>query len=173
MLNGLDYQARVTAGKAVEKEILDVLRKAGLVIEEPTAEEDMQDKIDGWIVRNGVRVAIQVKYREGGDDVIFELVKDIDRGIIGRDMESKAQIYIVMDTTDTIRMFDVAEIKKMAELIKPGVLGELARDPSKKNWGNRDAACNVKITVDGRHGQRKLMAFFNPNKLKALGVWQK
>jgi hypothetical protein len=172
MLNAMDYQGRVEAGKAVEKEILDVLRKAGVVIEEPTAEEDMQDKIDGWLVKNGKRIPIQVKFREGGDDVIFEIVKDIDRGIDGRDMVSKAELYVVMDTHNVIRLFDVAPLKRMATIVKKHVLGEMTLFPSKTSWGS-NTACNVRLTIDKRHGNRKMMAYFNPKMLKSLGEWHK
>ena len=49
---------------------------------------------------------------------------------------------------------------------------DLAEHPSKTNWGNGQTV-SVKLTVDARHGNRKLMAFFNPNKLKAIGEWHK
>lgn len=172
MLNAMDYQGRVEAGKAVEKEILDVLRKAGMEIAEPTADEDMKDKIDGWMVWLGERVPIQVKFREGGDDVIFEIIKDVDKNVPGRDMVSKAVLYVVMDTANMIRLFAVEEIKRMAVLVRDHVLGELRQFPNKTNWGSH-TACNVKITVDKRHGNRKMMAYFNPTMLKALRVWQK
>lgn len=172
MLNAMDYQGRVEAGKAVEKEILDVLRKAGVVIEEPTANEDMEDKIDGWIIRDGKRVSVQVKFREGGDDVIFEVVKDLDKGIPGRDMVSKAELYVVMDTLNVIRLFAVEQIKTMAKLVRDHVLGELRLTPNRTDWGSK-TACNVKITIDKRHGNRKMMAYFNPKMLKSLGEWRK
>lgn len=168
----MDYQGRVEAGKAVEKEILDVLRKAGVVIEEPTANEDMEDKIDGWIIRDGKRVSVQVKFREGGDDVIFEVVKDLDKGIPGRDMVSKAELYVVMDTLNVIRLFAVEQIKTMAKLVRDHVLGELRLTPNRTDWGSK-TACNVKITIDKRHGNRKMMAYFNPKMLKSLGEWRK
>jgi hypothetical protein len=168
----MDYQGRVEAGKTVEKEILDVLRKAGVVIEEPTANEDMEDKIDGWIIRDGKRVSVQVKFREGGDDVIFEIVKDLDKGIPGRDMVSKAELYVVMDTLNVIRLFAVEQIKTMAKLVRDHVLGELRISPNRTEWGSK-TACNVKITIDKRHGNRKMMAYFNPKMLKSLGEWHK
>jgi hypothetical protein len=168
----MDYQGRVEAGKAVEKEILDVLRKAGVPIEEPTAEEDMVEKIDGWMIRDGKRVSVQVKFREGGNDVIFEIVKDLDKGTIGRDMASKAEFYVVMDTLNVIRLFAVEQIKAMAKLVRDHVLGELKTFPDKTNWGS-DSACSVKITIDKRHGNRKMIAFFNPKMLKSLGEWHK
>ncbi len=172
MLNELAYQDRVQMGKVVEKEILDVLRKHGMVIEEPTAAEDMQDKIDGWLIKDGQRIPIQVKFREGGDDIIFEIVKDIDRRTIGRDMASKAELYAVMNTANMIRLFAVAELKKMAVTVRDFILGELGNGSVKTEWGSK-TACQVKLTVDKRHGNRKLMAFFNPKMLKSLGEWRK
>lgn len=172
MLNAMNYQGRVEAGKAVEKEILAVLRKAGIEIAEPTADEDMREKIDGWMTWLGERVPIQVKFREGGNDVIFEIIKDIDKSVPGRDMVSKAVLYVVMDTANVIRLFAVEQIKAMAILVRDHVLGELRQFPNKTNWGS-NTACNVKITVDKRHGNRKMMTYFNPRMLKSLGEWRK
>lgn len=170
MLNHQDYSARLASGKAVEKEILNVLRKAGITIEEPAVNEDMVDKIDGWMTWKGKRVSVQVKFREGGDDVIFEIIKDIDQNIPGRDMVSKADYYLVMDTMNIIRLFAVEQIKTMAKLVRDHVLGELHYTPSRTDWGSR-TACNVKITVDKCHGNRKMMAYFNPKMLTSLGEW--
>lgn len=172
MLNDKDYQQRVAAGKSTEKEILDFLRARGMKIADPTPHEDMVDKIDGWLEKDGKRLALQVKFREGGDDVIFEIVKDLDRGTPGRDMISKADLYIVKDRQSVIRMFSVGEIKRMAEVLLNHVSSDLKKFPQKTDWGvGQNAIANVKLTVDKAHGNRKLMAFFNPKRLTTLGEW--
>lgn len=170
MLNHQNYKDRVEQGKAGEKEILDVLRKAGIEIADATPSQDIYDKVDGWMNLNGTRVAVQVKFRESGDDVLFEIVKDIDKGIMGRDMRCKADYYLVKNTNGTIRMFLVAELKSKAKAIQDFVLGDLKKNPSKDSWGGNNV--EVKIRVDKASGQRKLMAYFNPKKLKSFGEWQ-
>jgi hypothetical protein len=173
MLNDKDYQQRVAAGKSTEKRILDKLRAAGMKIADPTANEDMFDKIDGWLETDGKKAAIQVKFREAGDDVIFEIVKYLDRGTPGRDMISKAEYYVVMDRKGVIRMFSTAEIKKMADVLLKHVVADLKTSPQRTEWGGgHNSIAQVKLTVDKSHGNRKLMAFFNPSRLKSLGEWK-
>lgn len=173
MLNDKDYQQRVAAGKSTEKEILDFLRARGMKIADPTSHEDMVDKIDGWLEKDGKQLAVQVKFREGGDDVIFEILKDVDLGTPGRDMISKADLYIVKDRQGVIRMFSVGEIKRMAEVLLKHISTDLKNNPGRTEWGGgRDAIANVKLTIDKAHGNRKLMAFFNPRRLTTLGEWQ-
>jgi hypothetical protein len=165
MLNGADYLSRVALGKAKEQQAIDLLCSKGVVIEAPTTREDMYDKIDGWVVENGSRLAMQVKVREGGDDIIFEIVKDIDREIIGRDSVSKAHYYLVVDRRGTARMFLTEPIKKMAEHLL-----QVARNLStKESW--RGIGWEMKITVDKAHGNRKLMAYLKPGLFKCLGEW--
>jgi hypothetical protein len=170
VLNNQQYSDRVEAGRVVEKRILDTIRKAGIQVDDPTPEEDMYDKIDGWIHWKGRRSSLQVKFREGGDDVIFEVVKDMDRSVVGRDMQSKAEFYAVMNLQHRIRLFATAPIKEMAETIRKHVLTEIIRFPNKDNWGSA-ARCNAKITTDKAHGNRKLMAYFNPGMLTMLAEW--
>lgn len=162
-----NYQQRVAEGKAKEKIILDTLRQNGFVIEEPTAQEDMEDKIDGWMIQDGKRLAIQVKFREVGNDIIFEVMKDLDRGIVGRDSVSKAYYYLVVDRTGTARLFLTAPIKKLAQRMIPiakGLYGTRKTDWKGIGW-------ELKITIDRAHGNNKLMAYFNPGMFECLGEW--
>jgi len=172
MLNDRTPYERVVVGKAVEREIIEFLRTKGLHISPSSVGEDEHGKIDGWLVWNGEKEPIQIKFREGGNDVIFEILRDIDKMLVGRDMESKATIYIVMDTYSTIRMFRVDDLKSHAKVLQKYVLDEHKIFPKKVNWGRREQ-CSVKITIDKANGKRKLMAYFNPTMLTVLGTWQK
>jgi hypothetical protein len=167
MLNGASYDERVALGKIKEQEAIELLRSKGVVIETPTAREDMYDKIDGWVVENGTRLAMQVKVREGGDDIIFEIYKDIDRELVGRDSVSKAHYYLVVDRRGTARMFLTEPIKKLAAQLNQVSLNL----PDKDSW--RGIGWEMKITVDKRHGNRKLMAYLKPGLFKCLGEWSK
>lgn len=166
-----DYHQRVAAGKLVEHQIVTELRKQGINLTDPTSHEDMSDKIDGWIVeKDGSRHSVQIKYREGGDDIIFEIIKDIDRNIPGRDMESKAEFYLVVNRVGEGRLFEVKDIKDLAQkLLK---YFESIKDTTLKDeWYN--TGWELKVRRDRAHGNRKLMAFMSPTLFKVVKLWRK
>ena len=70
----------------------------------------------------GVRRSIQIKFREGGDDVIFEILRDVDRIVDGRDLVSKADYYIVVDRHGIGRVFKTEQFKDLARQIKNAIL---------------------------------------------------
>ena len=171
MLNGESYQERVAHGKEGERNILDVIRKSGIHITEPTAEQDIHEKIDGWMDWKGKQVAVQVKFRESGDDVLFEVLKDIDKGTVGRDMRCKAEYYLVRNRCGKIRMYLVEELKAKVATFQDLVLGEIRKNTGVTTWGRTGSPIVVKIVFDRCHGNRKLIAYFNPSYLKCLGEW--
>jgi hypothetical protein len=134
------YATRIEAGKVVEQKILDALRKLGHKIEPATASEDMHDKIDGWWIgkTNNQRYPLQIKFREGGDDIIFELVADLDRRREGRDLKSKAVLYIVANTRGKTRMFLVHPIKTKALELLSMIEDDLQNNPFRTRWGGKD-----------------------------------
>lgn len=144
----------------------------GLTINEATPEEDQQDKIDGWMVdKAGDKHSIQIKYRETGDDILFEVVKDLDKSYEGRDMVSKAEFYVIVNRTGYCRLFLTAPIKKWAQKLLAMAMQDLSVKRSKRNWkGIRP--WEMKITIDRAHGNRKLMAYFSPTMFEAIGEWQ-
>lgn len=176
MLADKSYNERVQAGKAREEQILNRLRQAGMNILAATADEDMHDKIDGWIVdRMGGKRSLQVKFREGGDDILFEIVKDLDKGIMGRDMICQAEFYVIVNSRGVGRLFETAPIKKWAGKLHEMVKKDLATKPEKVNWVNTSkpwGPWEVKITVDKAHGNRKLMGYFSPGMFVTIGEWK-
>jgi hypothetical protein len=170
-----DYAQRIRTGKVIEAQIIASLRDRGMDIASPTQYEDMHDKIDGWIIdKQNVRHSVQIKYRESGDDIIFEIVKDIDRNLIGRDMESKAQFYIVVDRSGKGRMYSTILIKAMARKMLDMVRKKLSVSKAENEWKCNQAwnhSWDLKITFDKAHGQRKLMAYMNPLMFEVLNEW--
>lgn len=165
-----DYQKRISAGKNIEQKILNALRDKGYKIEDPTPSEDMHDKIDGWwINKKGTRFPVQVKYRETGDDIIFELVQDFSTKNLGRDMKTKAVVYIVTDTHRITRMFLVKPIKEKAQEITKVVLDALRENPTQTAFSGK--GWQAKVQTDRAHGQRKLMAYLSPSLFSALATW--
>jgi len=160
-----NYGDRISAGKETEAKILNALRKMGQQISDPTPEEDKYKKIDGWWDLKGTKRPVQVKFRETGDDILFELVKDIDRNIDGRDLISEADLYLVVN-----REFLSKPIKEKAKEILAIVEKDRAQSPFKVNWWGTD--WQVKLQIDRAHGQRKLVAYFKPELFNALATWK-
>lgn len=165
-----DYSKRIEAGKRVEHKIINSLRQMGYKIEDPTSREDMTDKIDGWwIDKKGNRYPLQIKFRQSGDDIIFELIQDVRLNNEGRDMKSKAVLYLVADTHGKTRMFLTAPIKQKAKEVLDVIQKELKQSPFQLDF--RGHGWEAKMQYDKAHGQKKLVAYFSPDLFDALAVW--
>lgn len=110
----MGFQQRVQFGKNIESKVIEALkRELGWEIEPPSAADDMYGKIDGWLVQAGHKVGIQVKYRDTGNDILFEVEKN-DRP--GRDMKSQADLYACLNKSgNVIRIRLAAEAKRIAQ----------------------------------------------------------
>jgi hypothetical protein len=170
LANISNYSDRIEAGKRVEHSILNGLRQKGIKIEDPTVQQDKYDKIDGWWVdTKGKKYPVQVKFRQSGDDILFELIKDIDRDIPGRDIISKAILYLVADRSGTTRLFHTQPIKDKAQQVLKMIEKEMETDPQKTEWSG--PGWQAKLQVDRAHGQRKVIAYFRPTSFNALATW--
>ncbi len=108
--SGLNKADAVKIGRKMEQRIIDSMSIYGLDITPATVAQDMFDKIDAWWDRSGEVVPIQIKYRETGNDIVFEVLKDYDRGTPGRDVTGKAEVIAVLNSSgDTIYMVDFDE----------------------------------------------------------------
>ena len=166
-----DYSTRIHAGKQVEHKIIAQLRAKGMTIHDPTPEQDKYDKIDGiGVSPSGKNFSIQIKFRETGDDILFELVSDLDKKKPGRDIISKADLYIVADRNGTTRMFYTAPIKEKAKEILAAAEKDLTENPYKTRWeGN---GWEAKMQWDHASGARKIVAYFDPRSFQELGHWK-
>lgn len=69
-----DPAKRVALGKLREKQIADALRQQhGLDIRNATDFQDKHRKIDRWLHVSNERVPLQIKFRNKGDDLLFEV----------------------------------------------------------------------------------------------------
>lgn len=160
---GIDQ--RVQYGKSIEKQIFDHLVDCGLKLHEPSGREDMYDKIDGWWEREDGLKPIQIKYRDTGDDILFEVMKDINRNVPGRDMIGKAIYYAVANREGTrIVVVSVDDAKQLIE--------EMRDRAEREGFDNRGTyrmgGAMLRIREDPRSGQDKLMAFIPVNMLKQV-----
>lgn len=98
-----DVNIRLKRGLERERQVADALRiQIGLPIEDASKFQDHERKVDRWIAYPGQkRVALQIKYREVGKDLLFEVFDkwfawDDQRNKLGRDMFGDAKEYAVL-----------------------------------------------------------------------------
>ena len=85
-------------------------------------------------------------------------------------MESKAEFYLVVNRVGEGRLFEVKDIKDLAQkLLK---YFESIKDTTLKDeWYN--TGWELKVRRDRAHGNRKLMAFMSPTLFKVVKLWRK
>jgi hypothetical protein len=167
MLNTItNYDDRISAGKQQESFIISAMKARGFNIEIPNAHQDKYDKIDGFILpKAGGRLSFQLKQRESKNDIIFEIIKDWDQNIEGRDLISKAELYVIVDSTGLLNIYNVNEIKAKAKEL-------LALADAKPNINQVGQGWELKFTIDKAHGNKKLMAFFSPSLFTSKFSWR-
>lgn len=168
MLNTItNYADRIQAGREKESEVIDALKSKGLNIELPSQHQDMYDKIDGFILtaKTQKRLSFQLKFREGGDDIIFEIIKDWDANVEGRDLVSKAELYVVVSRQGIINIYQANDIKAKAKEL-------LALADEKPKVNQEGHGWQLKFTVDKANFKTKLMGFFSPKLFKSFFQWQ-
>lgn len=165
------YAQRVETGKRIERSIIEALRKKGYKIEDPTPHQDMIDKIDGWwIGPQGGRYGVQIKYRQRYDDILYELIKDVDRRILGRDFRSTADVYLVANERGITRMYLLQPIKQKAIELKNLAEKDLAEDPKKDYW--RGPGWDMHLLYDRAEKTKKVIAHFSPWLFDELKSWK-
>ena len=167
-----NYDARVAAGRVMEDRIFTALAKVlaprGITIEPATKTEDVHDKIDRWLnnPKKG-RYSVQGKWRESGDDLIFEIVKNVRTWEPGRDSICGAQLYFFVDRQGCGWMYQTAPIKDSVSKLLAEAKADLTdRNPCRTKWDG--AGYEMKVTTDHAHGNDKLLVFFLPTHFPLL-----
>lgn len=153
----MDYQTRVQKGRALEPSIIKAVRSKGIKTRDATRHEDMHKKIDFWIESQGQWYSVQIKQREGGDDIIFEVYKDAyneTQPPNGRDYRGDAQLYLAVDTAGRGWLANKNALKKVVD----EYLQQFGVESSNYK------GVQFKRTNDRNTGYPKLMAFFPPNQ---------
>jgi hypothetical protein len=153
---------RVRIGKTKELEILQQMQDQGFPITEATEREDKISKIDGWwLIKPGQPAAgLQIKYRETGDDILFEAILDIENGKEGRDMRGKADYYLSVDRKGSGAIVRTAELKDRIRRCLTNFNLESDNDQDFEDEG----VC-LKVRKDPYHGQRKCIAFVKKSSI--------
>ena len=107
--NNLKVRERLARGWAAEREIREELELLVGPFIPSGHEDDVEDKIDGWLrMPSGRRMAVQIKSRENGNDIIVEVERD---GEPGRDMQTAAELYVCRDMDGAIHLIRVDDVK--------------------------------------------------------------
>lgn len=164
------YSDRVNYGKSIEDQIYTGLEGCGLKLRKPTSREDMYAKIDGWWSDGEQEHPVQIKYRDTGDDILFEVMKDYRNNVPGRDMVGRATHYAVLSRDGRlIRVVLVAEAKS--------IINQMVQQVETQGWP--DSRMNFKMRVQGgfavlrvrpdpQTGVEKLMAYIPPSALTSV-----
>lgn len=178
--SALDYDTRLEIGKQMEGWVKSELQTYDIKISEATAQEDMYEKIDGHYEGQPV----QIKTRETGRDILYELVLEHDRkksikehlkkrSTQGRDYKgSKVKHYFVLNENKT-QIYHItaqairdAVLAAVAELdLYPEYNGCLHRAYKASN------GVDLRPTQDHRSKTLKVVAFIPPQSV-ALAVYR-
>lgn len=112
----LSRDERLQHGWQAEDEIISVLERMVGSFRRPKGGQisfaDTQEKIDGYLTfPNGRELSVQIKTRQSGGDILVEVWKDFEKNVEGRDMKSKAAIYIVRDLSGRLIMVNTSQVK--------------------------------------------------------------
>jgi len=165
----LDNSTRVRHGLERERQIATALKdQVGLPIENATNIEDRERKVDRWIAYPNGRVALQIKYRETGEDLLFEVYDkffgwDDPKNKIGRDMMGEAQQYAVLlqdRKTICIVSVDVAKqaIHTMIDGAKQHWTVESSFGATFRHF-THGVKLELKLQRDPRDGRPKMVAY--------------
>lgn len=148
---------RIIYGKGIEKQIFNSLIACGMKLREPSDNEDMYDKIDGWWNIGGKEEPIQIKYRDTGDDILFEVMKDYKNNISGRDMVGKAIYYAVLGKSSG--QIIIVEVEEAKRKIKTAITAAKAEGFDDSGNYRTQEGLMLRIRRDPQSGQEKLMAY--------------
>jgi hypothetical protein len=173
----LETRQRVRNGRRREGQIADALKQQhGLNLVEPTDHEDKIRKIDRWLVDGTSRTAVQIKYRESGDDLLVEVFDRWDgwngpRNKIGRDVQGDSKLYAVLRTDrQTVVLTSAAVLKgivnEMVEAAKT-IGWTVDNGPSSKTlrYFKAGGRCELKVQTDPYDGRTKMVAYIPANVL--------
>lgn len=172
---------RVKEGKAVEKKIIEgLIREGKLNIEESSSSEDRIKKIDCWITYGNTinKIPAQIKYRETGDDLLFEVfylfegwnnpLNKYGRDIIG---ESKEYIVLLRDK-ETVLIVPVVYTKLIIDTIIRKAMSEKYDFNTNNIYKFNISNANVELRVyrDRNEGRRKMVCFIPPQLFITQGI---
>ena len=162
---------RVKVGKCREGQIIEALRtQAHLPLFASNSDEDNVDKVDCWLGN----VPVQVKYRETGKDLLFEVFDtwhgwDSGHNKIGRDMFGKAVKYaVLLNDRKTVVVVPTALAKTVihrmmdsAKIVWPHLKGNTFK------YNTHGLTLELKAQRDPGDQRQKMIAYIPPEYFAA------
>jgi len=168
MISHSPTKDRVKKGKGEEFLIADKwklqLAKQGATLDEVDEQQDMHDKVDRILTtQKGTKFRVQIKYREIGEDVLVELVKNINTWEPGRDMVGVADLYLCVGLDKVGRLYWTKHIKPDAQAIINSLKQKIEENPHVP-WWYPDAPYNkwqINVGIDNYSGTVKVRGYFS------------
>ena len=152
--------ARGSYGRNIERQIFDALVSCGMDLRPASQSQDMFNKIDAFWKKDDKLVPIQIKYRDTGDDILFEVLKDYNQKLIGRDMVGTAIYYAVLLRKGQIVVVESAEIKQK--------VNSVLKEADLSSGSYFISGVSLKVRQDPSSGTKKLIAYVSPSVLKIV-----
>lgn len=172
------YRARMAEGKRGEEEVAEVLRtQFGLKIEAVTEHQDRWQKVDRIVVApSGRRKTLQIKYREYGHDILFDVYEPFygegdPRTGKGRDLQSKCDLYACRVGTH-LHLLHGSALRRLVEqavtfwrgLGSPTEVGTTVEAPR---------GILLRVRQDHHSGRPKMLLFIPAAAFDAANIWTK
>jgi hypothetical protein len=181
MLATQDYRDRVKQGRKIEQEIIETMRQNGMKISNPSSNDDIFKKVDAWFNKDGERIGIQIKFRETGSDLLFEVYDKFfgfndPNNKIGRDLQGDAKLYAVKLNSQIVMVDKAKAVDAINEMI----------DEARCNGWSESNSCTktlyyeldnqelqLKLQHDPSDGRKKMVAYIPKeffNNFVTIGV---
>lgn len=168
MVAAKSTRERVEAGKKVEQAIIAKLNQIGMNISQPTSSEDLLQKVDAWYTnKKGVKVGIQIKYRESGSDLLFEVFDTFydfksPNNKMGRDMIGKAKEYAVLIDNKIIIVEKQKAVDVINEMLDEARCNGWSQSTSRSKtlfFESENCELQMKLQDDPADGRKKIVAY--------------
>jgi len=159
---------RVEAGKKVEQAIIAKLNQIGMNISQPTSSEDLIGKVDAWYTNKaGLKVGIQIKYRESGNDLLFEVFDTFyefksPNNKLGRDMIGRAKEYAVLIDNKIIIVEKQKAIDVINEMLDEARCNGWSQSTGRTKtlfFESNNCELQMKLQDDPADGRKKIVAY--------------
>jgi hypothetical protein len=113
-------RTRTRVGLEIQRRVIAQLRSLGEDILEARNDDEEGRGIDfWWKMDDGEYHSVQFKYRQSGDDLLYELLYDVDTEEDGRDMKGESEFYLWIDTHGVGRLVKTDLIRQLTpEMLK-------------------------------------------------------
>jgi hypothetical protein len=159
---------RVEEGKRVEQAIIAKLNQIGMKIYEPTSSEDLLEKVDCWYInKKGTKVGIQIKYRESGKDLLFEVYDTFfdfnsPKNKMGRDMIGRAKEYAVLIDDKIIIVEKQKAVDVIYEMLDEARCNGWSQSVGRTKtlfFESENCELQMKLQDDPADGRKKIVAY--------------